>query len=329
MQENAFIWVSFAVSLGVSWLLSGIEAGLFALSRLRVRQQMRAGHPSAKVLHQYLENPENFLWTILVGNTLANFLILGWMVVVLYRVVGNNLVAFVAAYSVVVFVFYTIFDLLPKTLFRSFPNRLCLFFARPFGLIHWLLRPLVAVVESFSALLMRWRGGHTFTGRLFGNREELRLLMKESSLGLTSDERAMIDRVLDFQSLTVRHATRPMAQTITLERNSTVENALAACREHGYTRFPVWGERDGRRRIIGVVSCNAMLYATDTVSGTVALQYLKPAIYLDQDLRLELALRRLQKSGQRIAIVLGREHQEIGIITLQDIIKAIFGEVSL
>ena len=166
-----------------------MEAGVFALSRLRIRQQMRAGKASAKVLHDYLENPENFLWTILVGNTVANFLILGWLVAKLHEALGDNRVWFVVVFSVEVFLFYALFDLLPKMLFRVYPNRLCVLLARPFRLIHWVLRPLVAVAESFSRMLLRWRGGKAFTVHLFGNREELRLVMQESAQGLTSEER--------------------------------------------------------------------------------------------------------------------------------------------
>ena len=70
-----------SLCLLLSFLLSGMEAGVFALSRLRVRRLARAGKPSAKLLQGFLERPEKFLWTILVGNTLANFLILGWMLV--------------------------------------------------------------------------------------------------------------------------------------------------------------------------------------------------------------------------------------------------------
>ena len=77
-------WLFLAACLALSFLLSGMEAGVFALNRLRVRQLARAGQPSAKLLHGFLENPENFLWTILVGNTLANFVILGWVVAKLH-----------------------------------------------------------------------------------------------------------------------------------------------------------------------------------------------------------------------------------------------------
>ena len=60
---------------------------------------------------------------------------------------------------------------------------------------------------AFSRLLLRWTGGKVFTGHLFGNREELRLVMQESAQAFTSEERAMINRVLDLQTLTVRQAS--------------------------------------------------------------------------------------------------------------------------
>jgi len=198
MQTQIIIWGFFLLCLVLSFVLSGMEAGVFALSRLRIRQQMRAGKHSAEVLHKSLENPETFLWTILVGNTLANFAILGWLVTVLHRSLSGHLLWFVLVFSVLVFLFYTFFVLLPKMLFLIFPNRLCMLLAQPFRAIDFLLRPLVALVEWFSRLLLRWRGGKTFTGHLFGNREELRLLMQESALGFTSEERVMINRVLDL-----------------------------------------------------------------------------------------------------------------------------------
>jgi putative hemolysin len=329
MTANSFIWAAFAVCLAVSFVLSGMEAGVFALSRLRIRQQMRAGQPSAKVLHDYLENPENFLWTILVGNTVANFLILGWLVAVLHQALGNYRVWFVVVFSVAVFLFYAFFDLLPKMLFRMNPNRLCVRLARPFRFIHLALRPLVALVEAFSSALLRWRGGKAFTGHLFGNREELRLVMQESAQAFTSEERTMINRVLDLQTLTVRQTMKPLEQTVAMTAQTPVSAALALCRERKFTRLPVWETRDGQQRVVGLLALNTLLYQPALDPDKPVGEYVKPALYLDEDLRLEVALRRLQRSGQRLAIVLGRDRREIGILSLQDVLKVIFGEVSL
>ena len=329
MATDTIIWAAFITCLAVSFVLSGMEAGVFALSRLRIRQQMRAGKPSAKVLHDYLEHPENFLWTILVGNTVANFLILGWLVARLHERLSDYRVWFVVVFSVAVFLFYAFFDLLPKMLFRMYPNRLCVLLARPFRLIHLVLRPLVALVETFSGVLLWWRGGKVFTGHLFGNREELRLVMQESAQAFTSEERTMINRVLDLQTLTVRQAMKPLEQAVAITAQTPISGALALCRERRFTRLPVWESRDGEQRIVGMLALNALLYQPVLDLSKPVSDYVKPALFLDEDLRLEVALQRLQRSGQRLAIVLGRDRREIGILSLQDVLKVIFGEVSL
>src|SRR5207248_11365929 len=122
-NPNATAMPVIAISLALSFFLSGMESGVFALSRLRVRQLMRAGKPRAKVLHRYLEQPEDFLWTIFVGNTLANFVAVTLGVAVLYQRFGTHPVLFWMILGIGGFVFYAVSELFPKILFRTFPNR--------------------------------------------------------------------------------------------------------------------------------------------------------------------------------------------------------------
>ena len=329
MITNPFILMLLGACLALSPLFSGMEAGVFALSRLRVRQQMRAGHASARVLHGFLERPENFLWTILVGNTLVNFAIFGWLFVTLHHWLSGYRLWLVLAYGAGVFLFYVLFDLLPKMLFHRYPNRLCMFSARPFRVVHFALRPVVALVEGISGALLRRRGGTTFTGHLFGNREELRHLMQESGQGLTTEERVMINRVLELQNLTVRQFATPLDLAVTVDGDTPTREVLRLAREHGRWRFPVWEKRDGARRISGLITLDALLYEGELDGDRPARTYVRPALFLDEDWRLEDALSRMQRSGQRLALVLGPDKREIGLLTLEDILKTLFGEVKL
>jgi putative hemolysin len=329
MATQILTWLILGVCLALSFLLSGMEAGVFALSRLRVRQQMRAGKPSAKLLYGFLEHPEDFLWSILVGNTLVNFAILGWVVATLHGRFAGRRLAFVLVFAGIVFLFYALFDLLPKMLFRAYPNRLCLVSARPFRFIHLGLRPAVALVERTSSALLRWSGGKVFTGRLFGNREELRRVMQESAQAFSSEERAMINRVLELQSLTVGQITTPLAQAATMNAQTPVSEALLLARARTLTRLPVWEMRDGQQRVAGLFNLDALLYRADLDAREPAAAYVSPALFLDESMRLEVALRRLQRGGQRLAVVLGRDGHEVGIVSREDILKVIFGEVRL
>jgi putative hemolysin len=329
METKLFIALGLAGCLTLSFWLSGMEAGVMALSRLRIRQQMRAGRPSAKVLHQFLENPENFLWTIVVGNTLVNFVVLGWLFSTLYGQVSLGSGWFWLWFVAVVLVFYTFFDLLPKMLFRTYPNRLCLALARPFRVLHLGLRPLVAVVEWGSRMLLRWSGGKVYAGHLFGNREELRLVTQDSEQVFSSEERTMINRVLDLENLTVRQIAKPLVEATTISLEATVAEALELFRKSGLTRLPVWQQRGSAQRIAGMVSAEGLIFSEQLDRSRKVSDVIVPALFMEEDLRLDVALDRLQRGGQRLAVVLGRDGREVGIVSLADMLKTIFGEVKL
>ena len=139
----------------------------------------------------------------------------------------------------------------------------------------------------------------------------------------------MINRVLDLQTLTVRQVMKPLGQSVTVPAQLPVSGALKLAHEHNFTRLPVWDTRDGQPRIIGLASLNSLLYQRELDLAKPVGDYVKPALFVEEDVRLELALRRMQRAGQRLAIVLGREQREIGILSLQDVLKVIFGEVNL
>lgn len=329
MSLNISSWIALLFCLGASFLLSGMEAGVFALNRLRVRRLARSGKRSAQLLNGFLEKPEKFLWTILVGNTLANFLILGWILAKLHEWFFGRTILIGGLFAGIVFLFYCFFDLLPKMLFRAHPNSMCMSAARVFRLINFLLSPLVLLVEDASKTLLRWTGGRTFTGRLFGNREELRAVMQESSQALTSDEHAMVNRILDLQLFTVGQITRPLAEVVAVAAELPLRDVLKLAREKNLSRLPVWETREGQRRFGGLIEIGPLLYRDGIDLDKPVSTAMTPAVFVNENVRLEIALKLLQRSGQRLGIVLSRERNEIGIVTFKDIFKVMFGEVKL
>jgi CBS domain containing-hemolysin-like protein len=329
MMDQLPIIFSLWLGLMLSFLLSGMEAGVLALNRLRIRRLARSGSKQAVILHGFLERPEKLLWTILVGNTLVNFVVLGWALVQLQsHLVGRSWLVVVLFFAVV-FLFYAFFDLLPKMLFRAYPNRLCLSSAGVMRLIYLALSPLVFVVEGISRLALHLSGSQAFTARLFGNREEMRAVMAEAAQALTSEEHAMVNRVLDLQHFTVAKITVPLAKTFCADTARPLGEALALAREKNLSRLPVLETRDGKKRVAGLLDITALLYRENLDETRPAGEFMAPALFLNDDTRLEVALRRMQRAGQRLAIVLARDGSEAGVAALEDILKLMFGEVKL
>jgi putative hemolysin len=318
-----------ACCIGLSFLFSGMEAGVFALKRWRVRQLMREGRKRATLLNSFLDHSESFLWTILIGNTLTAFAAITLVAYGLYRLLGQHPFLMLLIFLAAVFLFYAIADLLPKMLFRIFPNRLCMALAAPFRLIYLGLSPIVATIEWLSNVLLRWTGGRAFQGQIFSSRNELRLAMQESGQAFTSDEKAMINRVLDLESRTIREIMIPLNRAPSLNDTMTVQEVFAIYRENPRNSMPVWQQSGSGRRIVGMLNLKHILFKLESGSQLIVRDLLKPALYLNLDLRIEHALRRMQRSGHRMAIVIGHDRREIGVVSLEEILKVIFGEVRL
>lgn len=327
-METLF-FIVLPLCLATSFLCAGMEAGIFTLGRWRIAQQMRAGQPRAARLYAYLQNTENFLWTILVGNTLALFFAMWIIAVALIRVFPAQRLLFWASFLAAAFVFYAFCDLLPKTLFRKFPNRLCLLMADPFRLLHLLLFPIVSLMEGIANLLLRWTGGSTYKGHVFSSRNELRQLMEETSDALTSEERGMIARVFDLHNITVRQIAIPFARVPTVTAGESLGEAMARFRDYPANILPVWNADARQRRVAGFLEAKRIIYQADLNGSEPVEKHLSPALYVDEDGRVQEVLRRMQRTGQRMAVVLSRDRREIGLVTLEEVLKVIFGEVRL
>lgn len=319
------------VCLATSFLCAGMEAGIFALGRWRIAQQMRAGHKRAARLYGYLQNTENFLWTILVANVTAVFFSMWIVAVALNHALRESPVLWWLSFLASAFVFYALCDLLPKALFRKFPNRLCLFASTPFRFLHIVFTPAVALVEGFASLLLRWTGGRVFSGQVFSSRNELRSIIEDPGQALTTEERGMISRVFDLHNISVRQITTPFSRTLTLRASDPLSQALARFRDTPQNLVPVWAEDGKQRRIAGLLDLKRVIFdeALDPASQTKVAKHVSPVFYLDEDMRVHDALRRMQRTGQRMAVVLSKDRRELGVVTLESILKAIFGEVKL
>lgn len=325
---------------GLSFLLSGLETGLVELSRLRLRRMAREGDSRAGRLLTHLDQPEDTLWTILVGNTLANA-VLGlaglygltrWFTVDEYSdllLPTGTAAGFWIAFILGCLAFYTVCELLPKMVFGKYATRLSVLFTRFFGWIELLLSPLVEILKSVSEVLLFVPVGGRRRGSLFGSREELRQLMTENGQGLTDDERVMIDRVLDLQKIPVRELAKPFDELPVINAGDRVVDLIRQHSVEPYTRLPVWVDAGNRRRIAGVVNLRRLIFLPETEWQRPVGDFLESTLYQDEDIRLQSLLQVMQRSGQRVVIILDKRRRELGMVSLPDILKVVFGEVKV
>lgn len=327
------------VCIGLSFFLSGLEAGLVEVSRLRLRRMAREGDLRASRLLGYLDRPEDTLWTILVGNTVAN-VVLG--LVGLYGLqqlfgirepsqlleLSRTTGLFWACFFVGCLLFYTFCELFPKTLFRKYATRLSVSLSRLFGWVELMFSPMVELLKGLSELMLFSADG-IGRGALFSSREELRQLMTASGQGLTDDERVMIDRVLDLQKIPVRELAVAFDELPEINTETSVSELVSNQTIGAYTRLPVWNLQGGRRRIAGVLNLRRLIFLPESEWERPARHFIESALYQDEDVRLQKLLQTMQRSGQRVVIILDKQKRELGMVSLPDILKVVFGEVKV
>ena len=153
--------------------------------------------------------------------------------------------------------------------------------------------------------------------------------MEDSSQALTSEERGMITRVFDLQNINVRQIALPFNRFPILKHNELVADAIARFRETPINILPVWTANLRENRVAGFLNLKSIIFEQEFALNDHVEKHLSPPLYLDEDVRVQEALRRMQRSGNRMAIVVSRDRRELGLIRLEEILKVIFGEVKL
>ena len=312
------------ISSVISFIFSGIQTGVYSINRSRIRLQGREGNKKAALLLNLQREPENFYLTVLLGNTIANGVFAIVMALMLTEIPSDLL--FWSLFLLCIFTLYTFCDLLPKKLFNRFPEKLSLAIARPFRVTQFLLTPFVSLIQALFGNTLAGAVGQPLAKRLFSNREELRKLMEDSDDGLSYGERTMISQVLRLSERTLGQVAIPLNLSITASADSSISSVVDLCRNHRIARVPIWKFGGGQRKVVGVVTLKTSLYREDYDGSKLAGDYMQPALFLPADLKVETALKRMQRSGQWLAIVTSESQKEAGIVSLQDILKVVFSD---
>ena len=308
----------------ISFIFSGIEAGVYSINRSRIKKQMREGDTRASLLLNFQRDPKNFYFTVLLGNTIANG-VFAVVLVLLLKEISTG-VLFWSLFLLCVFTLFTFCDLLPKKLFSRFPDKLSLTVARPFRAVQITLTPFVRLTQALFGNTLAGAVGPPLAKRLFKNREELKKLMEDSDDTLSDEERTMISQVLRLSERTLGQAAIPLNLSVTASADSPISSVVDLCKDHRIARVPIWKFGGGQRKVVGIVTLKTSLYKEDFDSDKPASEYMQPALFLPADLKVEAALKRMQRSGQWLAIVTSESQKEAGIVSLQDILNVVFSD---
>jgi CBS domain containing-hemolysin-like protein len=150
------------------------------------------------------------------------------------------------------------------------------------------------------------------------------VLDSEAGGEVTPEERGMIEEVFNLRHITLKQIMTPMSQTATIPAHATAEQVLQTSRESGYSRFPAL---DGSGAVAGVVSVYDILFDPNPTANKTAAQVLRRAYTFPAQTPIDQALQRLRATQQPLAVVVDKGHRPIGIVTIEDMLAKLIGEI--
>ena len=302
---------------------SAAEMAFIAANRAKLQHLAEEGHSGARRYLESFRQPERFLSTAMMGVTLAHIVASSAATSGLLPYLGGR--APVVVTLVLTPIMLVLGEVIPKAVAREWATGLILRLYRPLTWVAVLLYPLVAVANVVVSAALRPFGQRGADSRTFVSREELKLLLQlePGEADVTTQEAEMIDKIFGLGDTTVREIMVPLVEVVAVPDTTTPDEAVAVMLERGFSRLPIFRQRV--TNLIGVVTAMDLFRRGSSV-GTLE-ELMRQPYYVPETKRIDDLLREMQRSGVHLAIVVDEYGGSTGIVTLEDIVEQIVGDI--
>jgi putative hemolysin len=311
--------------LGVSALLAGAEAAYFSLSRLGTTHLEPDESPGHALLARVLRDPHDLLITLLVGITLVNIAASALATQVATTLFGPRGIGI--AIPVMVFLIVVFGEVLPMTVAVGVPHRFGLLLARPVLAFRWLFTPVRLLLGAFTRLVSQATDGQGAAQSAITEAELRTLVEVGHQEGVVQrTEREMIHGVFELGETTVAEVMVPRTDVFGVDVATPIDQLLGAVRANLHHRVPVYeGSLD---HVVGILDVKDLLpYYAGLPAGFDLRAHLAAPYFVPQSKRTDALLREFKAKTLRTAIVVDEYGGTAGLITLEDILEEVVGEI--
>lgn len=298
---------------------------MMSLSRGRARALVEEGHPRAGWLERLVREPNRLLSTVLVGNNIANVVastLATALFIAYFGAFGVTLATVVMAVAILLFA-----EILPKTYAAHNPERVALRLAAFLEVSARLVYPIAQGFTWLGVAIIRVLGGRAEGGRLV-TADEIRNLVEvgEEEGLLEANEREMIQGVFEFGDTIVREVMVPRIDVNALEATATLSEAADAVVHWGHSRLPIY--RQTVDDIVGVIYARDILaFLKERDPATPVQELMRPVHYVPETKKIDELMADFRRQRTHIAIVLDEYGGTAGIVTIEDLLEEIVGEI--
>jgi CBS domain containing-hemolysin-like protein len=284
------------------------------------------GIKRARYIQRLVENLDKFIVAILVGNNFVNIAISSIVTAIFIRIFGFNWGVVISTFTSAMFVLI-LCEITPKILAIKHTEKLALFTAPLMELFIKIFHPIISIFMGIGNFILKMLGIKYTKKSPLITEEELRLMIEVGKEeGVVSDEeRKMLHRIFEFGDTRLSDVMIPKEKIIAVSIKTTPEELLNIFVEEGHSRLPVYeGSIDN---IIGIIYARDLLYILRDKGLFMLQDLVHEAYYAAASMQVNDLLRKFQADKIQIAIVLDEHKKTLGLVTLEDLIEEIVGEI--
>ena len=318
----SLLWVT-AISLVVAMFFSAAEMAFIAANRLKLRHLAESGHRVAAAYLEAFRKPERILSTAKMGGPIAHVVAASAATFALLPVLGSGAPLIVTAVLTPVMLIFA--EIIPKAITREWATPLILWLYRPLTWAAVVLMPFVVFANLIVGALLRLVGAREPDSRQFVSREELKALLalEPGEADVTTQEAELIGKIFNLGDTTVREVMVPLIEVAMLPQDASPEEAIRIIHQRGFSRIPIYRERESN--VVGVV--NAMDLLSRGAEAARVSELARQPYFVPEIKRIDDLLREMQRHRIQLAVVVDEYGGSTGIVTLEDILEEIVGEI--
>lgn len=324
MIEYYLYLIIFIFCLILSGFFSGSEVALFSITRAKVRTLVNEKEPGSEALATLKKNPDRFLITILIGNNIVNILAASVATAVAIGFLGETGIAVTVSTIIVVLLLLVFGEIWPKMYASRNATSLSLRFS---PIILFLSRIFSQVIFIFNKIAGKMTGAGAFAHHMITEEEIKEWIDVGQEEGtIEKDEQEMLHSVFEFSDTRVREVMTPRIDVVMLEDTSSSDEALEIFKNTGFSRLPIWhGNIDTIKGILNVK--DAIFSVLETHESIPIVELLSEPLFVPETKNIDDLLRELRVKKTHMAIVLDEYGSFVGIVTVEDILEELVGDI--
>lgn len=301
------------------------ETALMALSKIRIRHMVEDGVKGAKLVEKLTEDPNKLLGAILIGNNIVNILASSLATTLFVSLVGPGGVGIATGVMTVLVLIFG--EITPKSIAKQKSEQVSLKVSKPISVMVKLFKPFIGIFTFISSGFIRLLGGDPKASEPFITEEELKTMVGVSEEeGVLEDvEKEMIFNVFDFADAQAKDVMVQRVDIVAVDSEATYEDVLEVIKKEQFSRIPVYNQTIDD--IVGVLYVKDLIIAGQNKDGFKVTDYMREPYYTFEFKKIKELFNEMKKTRNHISVVLDEYGGTVGIVTIEDLIEEVFGDI--